>query len=136
MIVGDVDAPLHRLPTVAEIVVFIALGLTIDLGGISGGVWADGLAFAAFTALVARPLALGPLLLPAGLRRSEVLFVMWAGLKGAVPILLAAFALTRHVPDARRIYDLVFVVVLASVVVQGGTISAAARATRRASRAE
>jgi cell volume regulation protein A len=56
-----------------------------------------------------------------------VLFVMWGGLKGAVPILLAAFALGRHVPEAQRIYEIVFVVVLVSVVVQGGTISLAAR---------
>jgi cell volume regulation protein A len=56
-----------------------------------------------------------------------VLFVMWSGLKGAVPILLAAFAVTSHVPDAQRIYELVFVVVLASVVVQGSSLSWAAR---------
>jgi cell volume regulation protein A len=61
------------------------------------------------------------------LRPGERLFVTWGGLKGAVPILLAAFAVTQHVHDAQRIYDTVFVVVLASVVVQGSTISAAAR---------
>jgi len=135
VLVGDVEAPFKAeiatfqdgLATLAEIVVFVALGLTIDLGGVSGSHWAEGLALAGFTALVARPLALGPLLAPTGLRRGEVLLVMWAGLKGAVPILLAAFAVGRHVPDAHRIYDVVFVVVLASVVVQGGSISAAAR---------
>jgi cell volume regulation protein A len=52
---------------------------------------------------------------------------MWGGLKGAVPILLAAFALGRHVPEAQRIYDIVFVVVLVSVVVQGGSIGWVAR---------
>jgi NhaP-type Na+/H+ and K+/H+ antiporter len=50
--------------------------------------------------------------------------------------LLAAFAVTHHVHDAARIYETVFVVVLASVVVQGGTIPAAARRlTRPAERA-
>jgi potassium/hydrogen antiporter len=44
-----------------------------------------------------------------------------------VPILLAAFAVARHVPDAHRLYDLVFVVVLASVVVQGSSLSWAAQ---------
>ena len=135
LLVGDVEAPFKAeietfqdgLATLAEIVVFVALGLTIDLGGVSGSHWLEGLALAAFTAVVARPLALGPLLAPTRLRRGEVLFVMWGGLKGAVPILLAAFALGRHVPEAQRIYDVVFVVVLASVVVQGGSISAAAR---------
>jgi potassium/hydrogen antiporter len=135
LLVGDIDAPFKAeietfqdgLSTLAEIVVFVALGLTIDLGSLTGSLWAEGLAFAAFTALVARPLSVGPLLLPTRLRHGEVLFVMWAGLKGAVPILLAAFAVGQHVPGAHRIYAIVFVVVLASVVVQGGTISAAAR---------
>jgi cell volume regulation protein A len=53
-----------------------------------------------------------------------------------VPILLAAFAVTHHVHDASRIYETVFVVVLASVVVQGGTIPAAARLVRPMRRAE
>jgi cell volume regulation protein A len=135
LLVGDVQAPFKHeidvfqegLAALAEVVVFVALGLTIDIGGVSLGRWADGLALAAFLALVARPLAAGPLLATVRLSRGERLFVMWGGLKGAVPILLAAFALQQHVHDARRIYEIVFVVVLASVVVQGGTISAAAR---------
>jgi cell volume regulation protein A len=135
LLVGDIEAPFKSeieafqdgLATLAEIVVFVALGLTIDLGAVGADHWAQGIAFAAFAALVARPLALGPLLAPTTLRLGEVLFVMWGGLKGAVPILLAAFAVGRHVPDARRIYDIVFVVVLVSVVVQGSSISWVAR---------
>jgi potassium/hydrogen antiporter len=53
--------------------------------------------------------------------------VIWGGLKGAVPILLAASAVAAHVDDARRIYQVVFVVVLTSVLVQGSTIGLAAR---------
>ena len=83
-------------------------------------------AFAAFAAVVARPLALGPLLVPTTLRAGEVLFVMWGGLKGAVPILLAAFAVLGDAPDAPRIYGIVFVVVACSVLVQGATIPLAA----------
>jgi len=118
-----------KLPKLAEIVVFVALGLTIDLTGISGDRWAQGLAVAAFLALVARPLIVGALLLPVRLRAGERVFVIWAGLKGAVPILLAAFAVTHDVHLAARIYETVFVVVLASVVVQGGTIPYATRRT-------
>jgi cell volume regulation protein A len=117
----------NGLASFAEIVVFVALGLTISLSGITATHWAEGLALATFTALVARPLSLGPLLAPTSLARGEVVFVVGAGLKGAVPILLAAFAVARHVPDAHRLYDLVFVVVLASVVVQGSSLSWAAR---------
>jgi cell volume regulation protein A len=57
----------------------------------------------------------------------ERLFVIWGGLKGAVPILLAAYALAAHVRGGERIYETVFVVVLASVVLQGSTIPYVAR---------
>jgi cell volume regulation protein A len=135
VLVGDVEAPFkgeievfqEGLAALAEIVVFVALGLTIDLGGLTADRWLEGIAVAAFLALVARPLPTGALLLPVRLRPGERLFVMWGGLKGAVPILLAAFAVTAHVAHAQRIYETVFVVVLASVVVQGGTVSSAAK---------
>ncbi len=135
VLVGDIDAPFKAeievfqegLAALAEIVVFVALGLTIHLSALGAHRWLEGLLVAAFVALVARPVSLAPLLAPVRLRRGERLFVMWGGLKGAVPILLAAFALEAHVPHAQRIYETVFVVVLASVVVQGGTISLAAR---------
>jgi potassium/hydrogen antiporter len=135
ILVGDIEAPFKReieafqdgLSTLAEIVVFVALGLTIDLGQLSAARWAEGIAFALVYVLIARPLAIGPLLAPTTLRGGEMAFVMWGGLKGAVPILLAAFALSAHVPEAQRIYDIVFVVVLFSVIVQGTSISWAAR---------
>ena len=128
--VGDIDSDsprlLDRLSSLAEIVAFITLGLTIHISGIDGGRWLEGLALAAFVALLARPLIAGALLSTVHLRHGERLFVIWGGLKGAVPILLATFALRHHVHDAQRIYETVFVVVLASVVVQGGTIPWAA----------
>jgi cell volume regulation protein A len=134
LLVGDLRAPFkaeievfqEALSALAEIVVFIALGLTVTISAVSATRWVEGLLLAAFVALVARPAALVPLLAPARLRPGERLFVIWGGLKGAVPILLAAFALERGVAHAREIYELVFVVVLASVVVQGGTIGLAA----------
>jgi cell volume regulation protein A len=73
-----------------------------------------------------RPLVVGPLLLTTRLARGERLFVMWGGLKGAVPILLAALAILAGVADAREIYGIVFVVVAFSVVVQGASIPFAA----------
>jgi len=118
---------MEGLSTLAEIVVFVALGLTVELSQIDGSRWLEGVAAAAFLALLARPLVVGALLTPTSLDRGERLFVMWGGLKGAVPILLAAFAVAHHVDHAERLYQLVFVVVLISVVVQGGTIERAAR---------
>ena len=123
----ETEAFMEGLSTLAEIVVFVALGLTIGLSHIDGSRWLEGAATAAFLALLARPLVVGALLVPTSLRRGERLFVMWGGLKGAVPILLAAFAVAHHVDHALHLYELVFVVVLISVVVQGGTIARSAR---------
>jgi len=53
--------------------------------------------------------------------------VLFAGLKGAVPILLGSFLLAAKVPDARRLYGIVVVVVVFSVVVQGGLVPTVAR---------
>jgi cell volume regulation protein A len=75
---------------------------------------------------VARPLVVGALLVPVQLRVGERLFVMWGGLKGAVPILLAAFALIGGVDGGPKIYNIVFIVVLFSVIVQGSSIPLAA----------
>ncbi len=135
LLVGDVRAPFkaeteifhEALSSLAEIVVFITLGLTISISTLDGDIWVDGLLVAAALAFLIRPLVVGALLLPTRLRHGERLFIVWGGLKGAVPILLAAFALAEQVDDADRIYDLVFVIVLASVLVQGTTISPAAR---------
>jgi len=125
---GEIERFHTSLASLAEIVVFVALGLTIDLGSLPGrAVWLDGLLLALILAFVARPLAVWPLLLPTRLRVGERLFVVWGGLKGAVPILLAAFAVIAGADGAARIYGIVFVVVLFSVVVQGTSIPFVAR---------
>jgi cell volume regulation protein A len=139
ILIGDADIPAKRgierfhtsLASLAEIVVFVALGLTIDLTALGDNHrWLDGLVLAVVLALVARPLAVGPLLLPVRLTGGERLFIMWSGLKGAVPILLASFAVLAAVDDADRIYGIVFVVVAFSVILQGASIPYAARRLR------
>jgi potassium/hydrogen antiporter len=52
---------------------------------------------------------------------------LWSGLKGAVPILLGAFIVQAGTHDAPRIYEIIFVVVAFSVMVQGGTVPGLAR---------
>jgi potassium/hydrogen antiporter len=131
ILVGDMDLPekdgverFHTsLASLAEIVVFVALGLTVNKVALGDrSVWFDALLLALLLAFVARPVVVAPLLWPARLRIGERLFVMWSGLKGAVPILLAAFALLENVDAAERIYGIVFVLVAFSVLVQGASI--------------
>jgi cell volume regulation protein A len=139
ILIGDADIPAKRaverfhtsLASLSEIVVFVALGVTVDLTDLGNNQrWLDGLVLAVVLAFVARPLAAGPLLLPAHLTNRERLFVMWSGLKGAVPILLASFAVLGEVANADRIYGIVFVVVAFSVLLQGATIPYAAARLR------
>jgi cell volume regulation protein A len=145
IIVGGVDLPEKRnverfhtsLASLAEIVVFVALGLTINSVSLGDrSVWLDALLLAALLAFVARPLVVAPVLWPTKLRLGERLFVMWTGLKGAVPILLAAFALLEHIDGADRIYGIVFVLVAFSVLVQGATIPFVAARLRIPMRSE
>ena len=116
------------LASLGEIVVFVALGLTIDLGSLSlENVWLDGLVIAVLLTFVARPLIVALLLWAADLTRGEKVFIAWAGMRGAVPILLAAFTLLEGVDHAHRIYGIVFVVVMFSVLVQGTLVPTVAR---------
>ena len=125
---GEIESFHASLAGLAEIAAFVALGLSIAISDLSElGVWEDGVALAVILVFVARPLAVGPLLLPTRLRSGERLFIVWGGLKGAVPILLGALAVLAGVDEAERLYGIVFVVVLFSVIVQGSTVPLVAR---------
>ena len=111
------------MASLAEIVAFVVLGLTIGLHTLpDSGALSIGLVLAVLLTVVVRPLGVGLLLVPVRLAWGERLFVLWAGLKGAVPILLGSFLLTAEVPDATRLYAVIIVVVAFSVVVQGGLV--------------
>ncbi|HEY3604254.1 MAG TPA: cation:proton antiporter [Sporichthyaceae bacterium] len=138
IVMGDKEMPsnvrtrqfLGALSGLGEIVAFVLLGLTVDLNviGRADVLW-PGLALGAASALVIRPLACAPWLLRSRLSAGERVFVLWAGLKGAVPVLLGTFLLSRHVADAERLYGIVVVVVMFSVVVQGSSVPLVARWT-------
>jgi cell volume regulation protein A len=139
ILVGDARAPYKReierfagaLASIGEIVAFIVLGLSIDLGTVfhADRIW-TAIGLAALLILVIRPLLVGLVLLPVSLTRPERWFVLLAGLKGAVPILLGTYILLEGAERARDIYDIVFVVVLVSVLVQGGLVPTLARVLR------
>lgn len=125
---GEVENFHKALASLSEIVVFAVLGLTIHLSTLEPtSVWLDGLLIALLLPFVIRPLAIGPLLAVVRLRLGEKIFVMWGGLKGAVPILLGILAVLEGVDGATRVYGIIFVVVAFSVVVQGSTMPFLAR---------
>jgi potassium/hydrogen antiporter len=104
------------------------LGLTVRLYALPrDGAWLIGLVLAVLLALVIPPVLVGVLLCPVRLRPGERVFVLWSGLKGAVPILLGAFIVQAGAADAARVYEVIFVVVAFSVIVQGGTVPGLAR---------
>jgi len=120
---GEVRGFSGSLASLAEIVAFVVLGLTIDVTLVGRDfAWAIGLTMALLLAFVIRPALCGLVLWPVRLDRGERLFVLWSGLKGAVPILLGLLVVTAGVDRASQIYAVVFVVVTFSVIVQGGLV--------------
>ena len=137
--IGDARAPYKReverfhsaLASLGEIVAFLVLGLTVDLHTLTrADVVVPGLVLGVVLALLIRPLLVGAVLVPARLRPNEFGFVVFAGLKGAVPILLGVLLRAAHVPQAERLYGIVVVVVMFSVLVQGGLVPAATQMLR------
>lgn len=139
VVVGDVRAPFAAeirqfhaaLSSLGEIVAFTLLGLSISLRSLRTGdaLWI-GLGLALLLTFVIRPLVVGPLLLAVRrLTAGERVFVTWAGLKGAVPILLGVLATAgaRANEGNTVVYDVIVVPVVFSVLVQGSTVGVVAR---------
>ena len=113
--------------SVANIGMFILLGLLV-FPSQWGGIWLDGLVLFLVLTFVARPLAilLGTLGMRLGAKNR--LFMIWAGLRGAVPIVLATYPAAAGLPGSQEIFNLVFFAVILSVLVQGSTLGFVARA--------
>jgi cell volume regulation protein A len=85
-------------------------------------VLAGAVALAVFLTFIARPVAVWVCLLPFRFSRQEVAFVSWVGLRGAVSILLAILPIMEGLESGRALFNIAFIVVLASLLVQGWTI--------------
>ena len=111
------------LAWLAQVVMFLTLGLLITPSNLTG-VIAPGLAITFILMFIARPVSVFVCLAP--FRQFDwraKLFVSWAGLRGAVPIVLATFPIVAGVPSAFTIFNIVFFVVLLSSIIQGPTIN-------------
>ncbi|BDE13473.1 MULTISPECIES: cation:proton antiporter domain-containing protein [Mycobacterium] len=139
IVIGDARAPYKpeikrfhaALSGLAEIVAFAVLGLTVDLRVLTHPeVWIPGLVLGVALSAAIRPLAAGACLVRVQLKRNERAFILFAGLKGAVPILLGELLRAAHIADAERLYGIVVVVVIFSVLVQGSLVPGAAKLLR------
>jgi cell volume regulation protein A len=120
-------AALHdQLSSLAEVGMFVLLGVALTTIPLRGSL-ADAAAIAALLVLVIRPLIAGPVLRAFGANRNEAIFGVWGGLKGAVPILLGSLPLARGLAEGSRLFALVGLVVLFSLLVQGLTLGRLAR---------
>jgi potassium/hydrogen antiporter len=117
------------LAWVSQIAVFFTLGLLVFPSQL-GDVAVDALLVAAVLMLVARPLATFLTTVGARFSAREKLLLGWAGLRGAVPIVLATFPVIEGVPQANSFFVIVFFVVLASTLIQGVTFEPLARSLR------
>lgn len=109
-----------------QIAMFIALGLLVypsQLVTVAGA----GLLVSAFLIVVARPISVFLALSFTQLDIWQKAMVSWVGLRGSVPIILATFPLVAGVPNANLIFNLVFFIVLTSVLLQGTSIPIVAR---------
>lgn len=109
-----------------QITMFLTLGLLVFPHRLVD-VWRPSILVALFLAFVARPIAVYVPLLGSSLNLRERTMIAWAGLRGAVPIILGTFPLLAGVPGSDVIFDIVFFVVLTSVLLQGTTIPPVAR---------
>ncbi|TML98523.1 MAG: potassium/proton antiporter [Actinobacteria bacterium] len=108
------------LAWIAQLTLFLTLGLLVFPGQL-GAVALEGTVLAFVVAVVARPVAA---IIATALHRftlRERLVLGWAGLRGAVPVVLAIFPVLAHVPDSLDFFNIVFFAVVLSTVLQGAT---------------
>ena len=129
LVVGSAEIPARRsvlafhegLASVAEIGMFFALGLLVFPSEL-GAVAIRGTVLALVVAFVARPCAAFLATTMQGFTYRERLVLGWAGLRGAVPVVLATFPVIAGIPRSMEFFNIVFFAVLVSTLIQGATV--------------
>jgi cell volume regulation protein A len=109
-----------------QIVLFLTLGLLVSPSNIYA-VIGIGVLISGFLILVARPFSVFVALIPFKMLLRRRIYISWVGLRGAVPIVFATYPLVAGIDKAEMIFNIVFFVSLTSVLIQGTTLSLAAK---------
>jgi cell volume regulation protein A len=109
------------LAFLAQVAMFVVLGLLVFPHELPSVALA-GLALSALLVLLIRPVAVWTSTAASRFSARERAFLGWAGLRGAVPIVLGTFALSSHIRSGETIFNSVFFVVVVSTLVQGTTL--------------
>ena len=111
-----------------QIIMFLMLGLLVDLNqALQSHIILLGVAAGAFLMLIARPAAVFLALAPfRRLSRKARSYISWVGLRGAVPIIFATYPWVAKIEGAEIIFNVVFIMTILSLVIQGTTVSSMA----------
>jgi potassium/hydrogen antiporter len=128
LVIGTSATPARRTITtfhdglawVAQLGMFLVLGLLVFPSDF-GEVWLEGIILALVLVLIARPVATFVATLGMGFSFPEGVALGWAGLRGAVPVVLATFPVIAGLQGSREFFDIVFFAVLVSTLLQGTT---------------
>jgi potassium/hydrogen antiporter len=110
------------LAWLSQVGMFLILGLLVYPSRLLDVAWI-GLSIALVLAVAIRPFVVAVCLAPFQYARPEVLYIGWVGLRGAVPIVLATYPVLAGAPEAGRLFDLVFFIVVVNALVPGATVA-------------
>ncbi|MEV0317184.1 potassium/proton antiporter [Streptomyces sp. NPDC050658] len=120
---------------IAQIGMFVLLGLLVTPHDLLDDTW-PAIVIGLVLTMVARPLEVVISLLPFRMPWQEKALMSWAGLRGAVPIILATIPMVNGVDDSQRIFNIVFVLVVVYTLIQGPTLPWLAKVLRLGDSAE
>lgn len=144
LVLGNTDLP-HRATTrsfveglawLAQIGLFVMLGLLLSPGRLDWGTVGMAVIAGTLLTMVARPLSVVVSAVVRPMPWNELGFLSWAGLRGAVPIVLTTIPLAEGVDGATRLFDIVFVLVVLDTVITAPTLPWVARVLRVTRRSE